>query len=239
MPPRTRRRYEVGSQRILLAVRLALLITFLATLPACRSQTPPPAPQHTPAELVVALRSAHKLRDYETLRTLILRNRAAAVVQFLLAVDRFEAANEKLRTTLERASLPTLASAVDLHHLTRRLDLFSSELEVVDIETRTSEATVIYSVANELPLRRATLVRSNGDWRYDPGPGDLAQLSRAFDALATGLLDTHNALATNRFPTTTLRRDPEPLLRELETRLAPGLKLLPAAPTSQKSDAGD
>ncbi len=203
-----------------------------ACLGGCRRAQPasakPQARAHprTPTETIQQLLAARAAADAAAMERLIVPGKGRGVVQLLHAVDAFAQANRELCDYVRDHYSLELAEAIDQSRLGNHLGVFSPDVAVVSEQTRGDEASVAFSVGGTLPLRHARLVRAEGAWRYDPGPGYDPNLPRAFDQMARGLRGLLDDL--KRPPLATrVQNDPRLLLEEVARRLAPGVKLLP------------
>ena len=75
-------------------------------------------------------------------------------------------------------------------------------------------------------MKRAELRRIGDTWRYDPGPGYDPELPRAFHRMARGLRQALQEIKSGRLSPQMLRDDPDLLVKEVEVRLLPGVKML-------------
>jgi hypothetical protein len=179
---------------------------------------------------LIALRAA---QDYPALSGWIVPEHAAAVVKTLIAVDDFLAANARLRDYVRDHIGTNAALRIDQSERREHLDVFSRDVRLLDETSAGDSACVTFTVAGRAPVCRATLRRAGGIWRYDPGPGFSESLPEAFHSMARGLDQTLQALKLGKLDRAEIRRNPEPLLVEIETRLLPGAKLLGTAARPQ------
>lgn len=217
---------------------LALLLLFAAPLgtllPGCdrEAASKAAAAPLSPREVLSQLIHARTTRNYAAMTPLIAPGRAREVVEVLLAMDEFLAADARLRELLRDQFSPALADAVSQAHVASSLDIFSTSVELLDTRISGDGATVAFTIAGRLPPERATLRRIEGAWRYDPGAGYSAQLPEAFRRMARGLRQMREDLENGRLDVPALRQDVQSVIAEVRTRLLPGIKLLPPPPTT-------
>ena len=172
---------------------------------------------------------------YRPLRRLVVPERAHEVVKTLVAVDEFLMMNKALCDYVRENFTLGLSQSIDQSRLGRNLDVFSEYVQVIEQRVDGLRATVSFTVDGRLPLRRAELVKVDGGWRYDPGEGYDPQLPAAFQRMARGLQHVLDDLKSGRLAADTLRAEPELLIEEVRVRLIPGIKMLPAQPTTRRS----
>jgi hypothetical protein len=189
-------------------------------------QKAPPSPRETVAQLA----KARDNRQYQVMRGLIVPERAQEVISTLTGVDDFLAANEQL-CDLVRAQIGVgVADAIDQSQLAYYLDIFSHGVSLLDESIDGDTAQVSFLVDERLPARHAQLRLVAGRWRYDPGEGEFAQLSAAFERMAYGLRQVLDGLHRGQLSAERFRQNPDELINEVRIRLLPGVKLLPQGP---------
>ncbi len=164
---------------------------------------------------------------------LIVPGRMHEVVKTLMAVDEFLRVNRTLCDYVRDEFALGLAQSIDQSQWGAHLDIFSHYVELVDERIEGDTATVSFTVDERLPVQRARLVRVAGVWCYDPGDGYDSRLPAAFQRMAGGLRQVFDDLKEGRLPADAIRADPQRLTEEVRVRLLPGIRLLPAGPTTQ------
>lgn len=175
--------------------------------------------------------------SYRAMESVIVPGQAEAVVRTIVAIDGFLAANRALADYARAEFSSGLAASLDQSHLASHLDVFSTDVELVDETIAGDRAEVSYLVGGRIPLKRTHLVRIDGRWRYDPGDGYDSALPAAFDRMAEGLRQLLVDLRSGRLPREPYEQRPEMLVEEVRLRLAPGIRLL-RRPT-QTGEHGD
>lgn len=181
----------------------------------------------SPRQVVETLLEARSAGAYRAIESLILPERTEAVLSTLRAVDDFLLANRLLCTQVGQQIAPGLAAAIDQSHLGASLDIFSAGVRILAEHVEDERATVAFVVNDQLPVRRASLVRVGGRWLYDPGPGYDPSLPAAFVRMAQGLRQVAEDLRTGRVRAEAVRGNPQLLLDEIRLRMLPGLRMLP------------
>jgi len=174
--------------------------------------------------------------SYQVLNELIVPERVHEVVKTLMAVDEFLHANELLCNYVRDAFALGLSQSIDQSQWGAHLDIFSRYVELVDERVEGDAATVTFTIDERIPVHRAQLVLTDGDWRYDPGPGYDPRLPAAFQRMARGLRRVLDDLKSGRLAAETVHADPQRLVEEVRVRLQPGIKMLPQPPTTQPDD---
>jgi len=185
-----------------------------------------------PTAVVREILAARAGASYERLRPHVLPGRADEVIATLTAVDQFLVANRALCDYVAGAFGAGLSAQIDQAWIADHLDVFSRFVELHGETIDGERATVSYSVNGAVPLQRAELVRVDGAWRYDPGPGYDPGLPEAFRLMADGLKRVIADLESGKLAAPAVRADAEVLLNEIRLRLTPGLRRLPVAPES-------
>jgi hypothetical protein len=218
-------------RRLLLVASVALWLT------ACERTTPPETRRtDSPRATIERIIAARDSGSYQTLNELLIPERAHDVVKTLMAVDEFRHANEALCKYVRDTFPLDLSQSIDELEWGAHLDVFSRYVQLVDQRVDGETATVTFTVDGRIPVRHAHLVRTDGQWRYDPGSGYDARLPAAFQRMARGLREVLDNLKSGRLAADEIRADPQRLIEEVRVRLQPGIKMLPAAPTTQPSD---
>ncbi|MFH1748223.1 MAG: hypothetical protein ABIG44_14405 [Planctomycetota bacterium] len=218
----------------------ALLFGFLIICNSCsRSPSSQPADSQgaTPLDTVNKLIAAHGSRAYNEMKPMIVPERVADVLTTLVAMDDFLDANHQLCNIIrERVGLG-LAEMVDQSYRAYHLDIFSKYVELLDYVITSETATVFFIVDGKLPARQTELRLIDGEWKYDPGPGDYPKLAAAWNSMAHGLRQTAEEINSGRLSPVELRDNSERLVEEVRIRMLPGVRMLPAPPTDE--DKGD
>jgi hypothetical protein len=194
------------------------------------------APKQSPEAVIEQLMALRRSGAYQSMSPLVVPERTHEVVNTLMAVDEFLHANRALCNFVRDRITLGLAQSIDQAHWGDHLDVFSRYVELVNEHVNGDTATVSFMVDGQLPVRRATLRRINGQWRYDPGSGYDPQLPAAFKRMARGLRQVLDDLKSGRLPIEAVRDDPERLIEEIRLRLLPGVKMLPPPATQPDGD---
>jgi hypothetical protein len=184
---------------------------------------PPSAGPKVTVEQLIRMRDS---AEYRAMESLIVPRRAEQVVRTITAVDDFLGANRGLGDYVRGEFSPGLAGSIDQSYFCATLDIFSSDVRLVDETITGDSAEVAYLVGGRIPLKRARLERLNGTWRYDPGPGYDPDLPTAFERMADGLRAVLDDLRSGRLSREAIVANPEKLIDEVRVRLLPGVKLL-------------
>lgn len=185
---------------------------------------PPPEPPKQVLRRMVELRAASKYAD---LAQHIVSGRSAETVQTLMAMDSFLHANEAFIDYVTREVSPGLARVVDQSHLGASQDVFSRGVDLLDEVISGDKARVAFTIENQIPARQAHFQLVSGHWLFDPGDGYDPAIPAAFDRMAVGLRQALSELKNGRITPAQLNDNPQRLIDEVRTRLAPGLKMLP------------
>ena len=194
------------------------------------------APATSPRATIEQLIAARESGLYQAMSELIMPGRVHEVVRTLMAVDEFLHANRALCNHVRDEITLGLSQSIDQSHWGDHLDVFSRYVELIDQQITGDTATVSFTVDGRLPVQHARLLPVEGVWRYDPGPGYDPQLPAAFRRMARGLRQVLDDLKSGRLSSDVIRSNPERLIEEVRVRLLPGVKMLPAPPTSQPDD---
>lgn len=203
---------------------------------ASSATTAPAVP--SPKETLARLLAARRNQEYSQMTPLIAPPHAQDVIETLLAVDDFLSANRALCEYVRNEIALGLADTIDHSAWGANLEIFSQYVELLDEKAGTDEAVVSFLMDGRLPAKQAKLRRIDGAWRYDPGAGYSPQLPAAFHKMARGLRQTLEDLQSGRLSARDVRDDPRRLLDEIQVRLLPGIKLLPAPPDNSKPAGG-
>jgi len=189
-----------------------------------------------PKETLARLISLHRQHNYTELSQLVLSEHRRGVIDLLLALDDFAAANRRLCDYLREDVDLDLAQAVDQAYLLDdltpyvgpRLAIFSGQVELLDQRTAGDEATVSFSAGQRVPASSVRLQRIDGRWQYDPG-GVSDHLAPAFRDMAGGLDLVLAELRTGRLSDAELRAGPDLLVQRVMAGLRRGVSLLSKA----------
>lgn len=224
---------------------LVLAAGMAAALWACsRAPSGPPGqargapPATSPRQTLTRLIQSFTRGNVHAMTPLIVPERASDVVLMLTAAQEFLAANEQLCELVRREVGLGLAQTIDQSRWAYFLSVFSRNVELLDEHVQGDQAEVSFLVDGQLPARRALLRRSDGAWRYDPGPGDYQQLAEALRRMARGLRQTIEEIRSGRLSPQVLRDHPQRLVEEVRVRLLPGAKRLPPPPPVPESPHG-
>jgi len=213
---------------------VGLLVFGLASAGCDRAPGPESAPAAPAAELspraaIQRLIAARASATYGALRELVVPGRGHEVVKTVMAVDEFLHANAALCDYVRSEFALGLAESIDQSDWGANLDIFSPRVELVDEQITGDTASVAFMVDGRLPLKHARLLRVEGRWCYDPGPGYDPQLPAAFERMARGLRQLLEDLKAGRVAADEIRAEPARLVEEVRVRLLPGIRMLPIA----------
>lgn len=205
--------------------------------PATPPATAPAAEVETPKQVLQRLIALRSARDYRRLPDLTAAGSGPAIVETLLAVDDFLAANGRLCDWVRDHIGLGLSQTVDQSYLGDDLGtylgpglgIFSREAELLDETISGGTARVTYLVAHRLPVREVRLQRSAGGWRLDPGGVPSPLLAEAFHDMARGLDRVLAELRSGSLPADAVRDDPQRLIEKVRARLRRGVALLSKA----------
>ena len=224
---------EVSPRTALLCRRRACWVWLLVCgLVGCDQTSAPSAPDadQTPIELLQRMIELRRQAAYQQMSRLVVPERANEVIETLAAVDEFLLANQTLCDYVRDKIGIGLSRMVDQSQLGSNLEIFSRHLRLLDQVIDDDKASVSFIVAEKLPLGRASLVRRDGQWRYDPGAGYDAALPAAFRQMARGLRLVLEDLRSGRIGRREVYETPMRLVEEVSLRLGPGVRMLPARP---------
>ncbi|MFQ5807854.1 MAG: hypothetical protein ACE5I3_15520 [Phycisphaerae bacterium] len=188
-------------------------------------------PERSPGATIERLIAARDAGSYQPMSDLIVPEGAHQVVKTLMAVDEFLRVNRTLCNYVRNEFALGLSQSIDQSSWGAHLDVFSRYVELVQERIEGDTATVSFTVDGRLPVRHSRLVRTDGGWRYDPGPGYDPQLPAAFRRMTRGLRQVLEDLKAGRLPADAIRADPRRLIEEVRVRLLPGIKMLPTMST--------
>ena len=156
--------------------------------PTARSvaHTPPRPLQDAPVSLeetVGRLRELHQQRRYAELEAFIDPRTRISMVNTLMAMDQFLAANDELLAALGRQLDPALLPQWDLSAWAEAQGIFAPRVRVVSATDDGRSGTVTFQVGERLPLEEADFLWSGDRWSYQPGP-DVRGLASAVRELA-------------------------------------------------------
>jgi len=215
-------------------VLLSVTVLLSAVLTSCsRSNEQEPPARSSPRETIARLIAAREQRQYQVMRELIVPEHARDVIATLAAVDDFLSVNDQLCDLIRSEIGLGTADAIDQGQLAYHLDVFSRNVKVLDESIAGHDARVAFLVDERLPARHAQLRLLDGTWRYDPGAGEFAKLSQAFERMAHGLRQVLEGLRRGQLSAARFRENPEELINEVRIRLLPGVKLLPEGPAAE------
>jgi len=217
---------------LLTSPRLPLLLSLAVLMGGCRPPQPGSPAASSAASPRAVLNRIIELRTaqrYSEIQEHIVPEQASYVADFLVRLDTFLRANQRLLNAIRRDVAIGIPDRVDQGYITDGLGVFGLRVELLDEYVEGDQATVSMLVNGQVPPQVATLRRVAGHWRLDPGPGASPHLLRAFEALARGLNDVAADVEQGRISTADLVRSPEVLLRKLDHALQPGIALLAKA----------
>jgi hypothetical protein len=207
---------------------LVTLLSIGCLLPACRrSEANAPTAGSDAVAVAAAIVSARTQYDHRRLHALVVPAAADALVALLDAVDGYVQANQRLRRYLRENVSGDLALSINQEHLWHHLGLVSRDVKILQVEPADDRATVTFTVADRVPVERATLVRTSAGWRYDPDETIDPDAAAAFERMTAGLRFLQSDLEHGKLTPGELRRNPERLHQELRLRLSDGVHLLP------------
>lgn len=105
------------------------------------------------------------------------------IIDLLVAVDELMFANAAALEAVKRASPGIDVSPYDLSFVQDNLELFSRDVDLVDIRENAEQAEVTVQISGRLPLVRLRFERHEGVWQYLPGPEN-PEIVRAIRELA-------------------------------------------------------
>ncbi len=218
-------------------MRTALMLCAVLLLPlGCRPSPPTSAAAagnvRSPTQTIEQLIEHRRGRQYERMHPLIIAAQRYEVVKYLRAMDSYLTANEQLCGFVRDHVAIGLSQSIDQSGMAGNLNIFSQYVTLLDETIDGDTATLSFMVDESLPARRADLARIKGQWLYDPGDGDYAKIIPAIERMADGLRRVLHELQSGRLDPAAMRAHPEQLVEAVRIRLLPGVKMLPAPPTS-------
>jgi hypothetical protein len=186
-----------------------------------------PAVPATAGETFTFLRECHRNRAYGAMRPHIHPSGREGVIDLLISVDELRLANSAVLAAMKRVCPEVETERYDLVGVIQdRLELFSREVELVDVREDGEKATLTVEISRRLPLERLEFEGYGGVWQYLPGPENLAVL-QAIRQLSRTLHQIELALSSRDWTA-------EQIDREFRIRIRPRLRLLKQqAATSQ------
>ncbi len=209
-----------------------LRLTILAlTVPAiiqsgCKDDNPPPettalpesqkkntVPQDaTPLETINILRAARSEGHYDQLANHLQPEREADVVSLLRATDRLIAASSMLTARVKQVYGPAAVDKFQYDNLNNIAGVFSRDVTFISEDIEGNTATVVYQIADRLPLDSVKLVHRDHRWILKTEPiGDLPDaifnLADLFERMAKRLVERNLT--------------PDQLQKEIEIRSIP------------------
>ena len=215
----------------------------------CEQTAPPPtvaAPAVAgPCATLRELMDLRSRRLYDRMNALLVPDRAPGVVQTLLAVDDFLAANDHLCNWVRDHIGIGLAQSIDQaylgddlgFYLCNSMNIFARGVELLDEAVTGDSAVVSFTVDGRTPAEEAHLKQIDGRWRYDPGRAVPEGFADAFRDMARGLDELRSELDRGQLNVDRLRDEREELMDRVEGKLRRGVRLLSQART--QSAAGN
>jgi hypothetical protein len=207
----------------------------LLAMAGCQGQNTPQATQAgtitrtgtpaTPSQTVERLHALRTHGQYAELGAIIEHTDAADLVDFLLAMDEFMSANDEVQAAIRKFAPTAPAMKWDLSSMENRQGLFSTDVKVIDEETKGSQAWVTIQVADTVPLEIIPLRSIGGRWVYCPEsrvgglPSAIRRLSRAMRRVANSI--SHDSLTEDEIHT------------EFRLRISPYLKAIQSIAAAQ------
>jgi hypothetical protein len=231
---------------------LLLWLPLAAALVGCGRPPTSALPSSRPAGLEPHAAAARLLalwqeRRHAELRPLLAPASAAAVLDFLLALDDFADANRRLCGWLRDEVGLGLAHAIDQSYVLDELalyagpelGLFGRDVELLDVHVADGRALVSYAIPAGLVAYAARFERrGDGGWQLAASSEQAELLRAAFADMATGVSELEAELAAGRYPPSRMRDDPEWLIEKTKARLRRGVGLLSrAAAAAQPASA--
>jgi len=189
-------------------LRPVLLPTFLI-VGACEPD-PPPASRRSPQavppkdadghDAVSPLDTVRRVHDYRVggnlaqIEAHLLPEQRPFVLELLLAVDQFLAADQALRASATRNIGPASAMAFDRSDVADMLGVFSHHLSALDETIDGDRAVVTIQVADRVPLQSVNLVRRADVWLIETDP-PIPGAAREIRAMAAVLTEAAQSLA--------------------------------------------
>ncbi len=185
--------------------------------PAATATTPSeetsPAPDpRTPIRTLEYLRSLRHQSQYRQLSEHLSGDARDDLVSLLRAVDRLVAASTMLTDRARTAYGPAVADQFRYDSFTNIAGLFSQDVKFISEDIDDDRATVVFQIADRLPLETANLRRNDSHWTLLTEPiGELPDaifdLAGLFERMARRLVEkkltadqVHSELALRRSP---------------------------------------
>jgi hypothetical protein len=163
------------------------------------------------------LRDCRKTGAYAAMRPYIHDSGRDGMIDLLVAVDELVLANAAVQEAV-RQVCPGTDAPYDLSAVQDWLEIFSREVNLIDVKQTGDQATLTFQIARRLPVISTQFVRTDGVWQYVPAP-DQAGVVRAVRQLTRALGQIE--LSLSKQPVLT----PEQVREEYRTRLEPKLKV--------------
>ncbi len=192
-------------------VRLAWLLSAGAVLAAAGCEERP----STPKDSFERLRECRKARTYATMRPYLHASGREGMIDLLVAVDELLLANTAAHAAARQAC-PGAEIPYDFTLIQDRLEIFSRDVELIDIKEKGDRAVVTLQIAGRLPVVSTQFVRTNGVWQYVPAPDQLGVV-KAIRQLTRALQQVELSLSGH--PVT-----PQQINEEYRIRVGPRLK---------------
>lgn len=181
---------------------------------------------------------------YHDLAALVVPPRGSEVLNVLMAVDEFLAANGRLCDWIRTHVAVGLAQTIDQSYVLDDLSdyagddlgVFSRRVTLLDAAVGDTVATVGYTVEGRVPAKCARLRVIGGQWLYDPGPPVSEHLPAAFRDMARGLDLVLAELEAGRITRQQLLDTPEVLQEKVIARLRRGVTLLSKAQAARLAE---
>lgn len=221
--------------------RAVAAVACLSGLAACSRPPASPATQpivlESPKIVLQRLLDHRTLHRYHDLAALVVPPRGSEVLNVLMAVDEFLAANGRLCDWIRTHVAVGLAQTIDQSYVLDDLadyagddlGVFSRRVTLLDEAVGDSAATVGYTVEGRVPAKCVRLRVIGGQWLYDPGPPVSEHLPAAFRDMARGLDLVLAELEAGRITRQQLLDTPEVLQDKVIARLRRGVTLLSKA----------
>lgn len=218
MSPRKASKLRFARFGVMSLVAVAAVVGWAQIGPLLRDSLAASVPA-TAGETFALLRECHKRRAYGAMRPYIHPSGREAVIDLLISVDELSMANSAVLAAIERACP---AIEIDRYNLASviqsRLELFSNEVDLVEVQEEGDRATVTVEVSGRLPLERLAFERNGGLWQYQPGPEN-PEILRTIRGLTRTFNQIELALGSGEW--TADRID-----REFQIRIRPKLRLM-------------
>lgn len=176
-------------------------------------------------------------RQYHDLAQHIVAAQRTDIVNTLLAIDEFLAANRRLCMWLRDEVGAGISQTIDQSYLTDDLGLyigetlgvFSEDVTLLDEVVQERTAIVTFSIRSRVAAQRAYLRRVDDRWQLAPRTTVTRQHIEAFRDMARGLDELLDELRTGLLPANVVRNDPQKLIDATRLSLRRGVRLLSKA----------